>query len=264
MCPLSSYWTTTSSNIRGYSTWERRNIVSCNAEIVMVHACHLAIRALFWEGRSNTAIERSTAWMKSSFSTTTLFCLPANKAASFTRFARSALYNPQDEQSDSHRNIIDEIESLRKSERKDYPVKPVVIEAMLPRLTSCARGSSFLETCTFRIASLPALSGASTLKQKLASPFPFYRSCCMRRSWPMFQIMDKSFIINEISIPAEDRYKPSLHDQIFQVGEEQGLKHQSDLLLQGQLQQNYCQIHPSPVDYCKILISYAKLKWCST
>jgi hypothetical protein len=38
-----------------------------------------------------TAIDLSTASMKSIFSTTTLFFLPANKAASFTRFARSAL-----------------------------------------------------------------------------------------------------------------------------------------------------------------------------
>ena len=48
----------------------------------------------------------------------------------------------------------------------NYPVKPVVIEAMSPKSTSSARGSSFLETCTFNMASLPDLSGASTYKKK--------------------------------------------------------------------------------------------------
>lgn len=38
-----------------------------------------------------TAIARSTAWENSRFPTTNLFALPANKAASLTRFARSAL-----------------------------------------------------------------------------------------------------------------------------------------------------------------------------
>jgi hypothetical protein len=43
----------------------------------------------------HTAIERSTALMKSILSTVSLFDLPANKAASFTKFARSALYRVQ-------------------------------------------------------------------------------------------------------------------------------------------------------------------------
>lgn len=47
----------------------------------------------------HTAIERSTARIKSIFSTITLLVLPANKAASFTKFARSALH--KDQQSES-------------------------------------------------------------------------------------------------------------------------------------------------------------------
>lgn len=42
-----------------------------------------------------TAIERSTAWMKSIFSTMILLSLPANKAASLTRLAKSALQDVQ-------------------------------------------------------------------------------------------------------------------------------------------------------------------------
>jgi hypothetical protein len=56
-----------------------------------------------------------------------------------------------------------EKESTRqKNSKLNYPVKPVVIEAMSPRPTSLAKGSSFLETWTFRMASRPTLSGAST------------------------------------------------------------------------------------------------------
>jgi len=43
--------------------------------------------------KQHTAIDRSTARMKSIFSTISLFNRPANKAASFTKFARSALYS---------------------------------------------------------------------------------------------------------------------------------------------------------------------------
>jgi hypothetical protein len=45
------------------------------------------------EIENHTAIERSTARMKSIFSTNSLLDLPASKAASFTKFARSALYS---------------------------------------------------------------------------------------------------------------------------------------------------------------------------
>lgn len=45
----------------------------------------------FGNWQSLTAIERSTAWENSEFPTTSLLALPANNAASLTRFAKSAL-----------------------------------------------------------------------------------------------------------------------------------------------------------------------------
>lgn len=93
-----------------------------------------------------TAIERSTAWMKSTFSTTTLFNRPANRAASFTKLARSALHKVQNPQVSFIGKRLGAKQEKTKWKKGSYPVKPVVIDAISLRSTSSPRGSSFLDT----------------------------------------------------------------------------------------------------------------------